>query len=381
MGRAVRSRTKILLVIRQLILGGAESQTYELARGLDKDKFEVVVCSLQSGGYFAKKLEAEGIPVRVVEKRWRYDFTIVPRLISLFRHERPNIVHCVMWTANMWGGLSAILTGVPRLVMSTRSIGVWKSRLHYLTGPLVFNRADLILANSVEVRNYMVQREGVRPDKIQVVYNGLDLGRFGRRPDHEEVERMRKEFGLPTKRPVVGIVANLSPQKDYPTFLRAAARVANHNSEICFFIVGDGILRPSIESEVTNLGLEGRVIFAGQRNDIERCLACMNVFVLSSIREGFSNALLEAMASSLPVVATRVGGNIEAVTEGKSGFLFEVGDDEGLAQYILRLINDPEEASRLGECGRRRVTQAFGMTGYLKGMATLYTNSLENSAS
>jgi glycosyltransferase involved in cell wall biosynthesis len=372
----VKNRTKVLLVIRQLILGGAESQTYELARGLDRDRFEVVVCSLQDGGHFAGKLEAEGIPVRVVLKRWRYDVSVVPRLVALFRRERPEIVHCVMWTANMWGGLAARLAGVPRLVLSTRSLGIWKGGLHYLTGPWTFNRADVVLANSGEVRNYMVQREGVHPERIQVIYNGLDPDRFGRRFSREQVKRLRLELGLPSAGPVVGTVANLLPQKDYPTLLHAAAQVVRHNPAACFLLIGDGPLRAQLETATARLGLSGRVVFAGQRNDVERCLACLDVFILCSVREGFSNALIEAMAAGLPVIATRVGGNLEAVREGDSGFLFEVGDDETLARLILRLIGNPEEAGVLGEQGRTRARREFGMTEYLRRMATLYTDVL-----
>ena len=376
----MRSRAKILLLIRQLIIGGAESQTYELAKGLDRNKYQVSVCSLQSGGYFAEKMQAEGIPVSVVAKRWCYDFTVVPRLVSLFRRERPDIVHCVMWTANMWGGLAARLAQVPRLVLSTRSIGIWKRKIHYIAGPLIFNRADLVLANSVEVGNYMMEQEGVRPDKIQVIYNGLDLGRYCKRPGREEAASIRIAFGLPPKGPVIGIVANLSPQKDYWTFLRAAARAAKHNNEVSFLIVGDGTLRASLKAEAARLGLARRVVFAGQRPDVERCLACMDAFVLCSLREGFSNALIEAMASGLPVVATRVGGNIEAVRESESGFLFEVGDDKALAYYILRLINNREESRVLGEHGRQRAMREFSMTEYLRRMDMIYTELLGHAS-
>jgi glycosyltransferase involved in cell wall biosynthesis len=368
----MKRRLKIVLLIRQLILGGAESQTYELAKGLDKDKFEVVVCSLQQGGYFAPKLQAEGIPIRVVEKRWRYDATVVPRLVSLFRRENPQIVHCVMWTANMWGGLAAKLAGVPHLVVSTRSTGVWKNWLHYSTGALVFNRADVILANSSGVRNYMVEKEGILPEKIQTIYNGLDLSRLCEPFNGEEALRMRMELGLPRSGPVVGIVANLSPQKDYPTFLKAAKRIAGIDENVSFLIVGDGELRRSLEAMADRFGIADRVVFAGMRNDVDRCLGCMDVFVLCSVREGFSNALIEAMAAGLPVVATKVGGNTDAVEPGESGFLVQVGDSEALADYILRLVRDPGESRTMGQRGRMRVKRDFAMPAFLSRMENLY---------
>lgn len=372
----MKNRIKVMIVIRQLIVGGAESQTYELARGLDREKFEVTVCSLQNGGHFAKELEIEGIPVRVVRKRGKYDVSIIPRLITLFKQERPDIIHCVMWTANMWGGLCARLAGIPRLVMSTRSIGIWKKRIHYLTGPLIFNHADRVLANSMEVRNYMVQRESVNKNKIQVVYNGLDTGKFGKSFSPEEVQKIRKELGLPPMGPVIGIVANLSPQKDYPTLLQAAVQVAKANEDARFLIVGDGPLRASLQAETIRLGLEGRVVFTGLRTDVDRCLSCMDTFVLSSVREGFSNALLEAMAMGLPVVASRVGGNIEAVKVGESGYLFQPGDYNELARYILRLIGNPGQARIMGENGKKRAMRDFSNSHYLKQMENLYINLL-----
>lgn len=375
----MNSRRKILLVIRQLQIGGAESQAFELAKRLDKNKFEVVVCALQSGGYFSEKLVKEGIPVCFVAKRWRYDFTVLPRLVALFSKEKPDIVHCVMWTANMWGGLAAKLARVPKLLLSSRNLGIWKNKVHYLTGPFIFNLADLNLANSTEVKNYMIHKEGVRPDLVSVVYNGLDLERFVKRIIPEEVDKTRLTVGLPSNGPVVGIVANLAHRKDYPTFLRAASRVAKKNREVRFLVVGEGDLRSLLETETKRLGLQDRVVFAGQRPDVERCLACMDIFVLSSIREGFSNALIEAMAMGLPVIASRVGGNIDAVVEGETGFLFEPGDDEALAGHILAQLDNPSKATALGEAGRRRVSEQFSMERFIDQMQTIYSKLTEDS--
>ncbi len=366
------------MIIRQLRIGGAESQTFELAKGLDKDKFEVVVCALEPGGYFAEKLKAAEIPVYFVAKHWRYDFTIIPRLIAFIRNENPDIVHCWMWTANIWGGLASKLSKTPKLLLSTRNIGTWKKRPHYLLGRLLFNRADLNLANSSEVRNYMIHKEGISPDLIRVVHNGVDLSRYIKRFTSDEVKTMRLSNGLPGNGLVVGIVANLAPRKDYPTFLRAAQKVIKARNGVSFLVVGEGELRSALESEARKLGLDGRIVFAGRRQDVECCLACMDVFVISSQREGFSNALLEAMAMGLPVVASRVGGNVDAVQEGQSGFLFEIGNDEELAMHLLKLINNPEQSKKMGELGRQMVMSEFGMGNYIQKMETIYSELLEN---
>jgi len=368
-------RKKVLILIRQLDLGGAEAQTFELSRGL-AGTFQVVVCTLRSGGIFYDQLKKEGIPVAVIQKRCRYDLTLIPRLVKLIRMENPDILHCVMWTANIWGGLAWLFSKKPKLILSSRSIGIWKSRAHLLIGTIIFNRADLVLANSLEVRDYMVAYEHVRPDLIRIVHNGVNLERFSGASSGEISEGLRKELGIGSSAFVVGTVANLTPQKDYPTLLAAAQIVAAKKPEVVFLIVGDGILRSEIEREVASRDLASRFRFTGQRRDVERLLACMNVFVLSSKREGFSNALLEAMASGLPTIATRVGGNISATIEGTTGYLFDGGDAAELARLIVHLVDNARISREMGVAAKARVIDGFGMGPFLSNMAEVYMNVL-----
>jgi L-malate glycosyltransferase len=376
----MKKKTKILFIIRQLIIGGAESQLYELARRLDKGKYNVIVCSLSEGGYYHEKLQNEGIEVRVIKKKWRYDILPLFRILALIIKIKPKIVHCVMWTANMWGGLAALFAGSPKIILSTRSIGIWKKRIHYISGPFIFNRADLILANSKEVRNYMVKNEGIREDLIEIVYNGLDTAKYEDVRNGVDRANNIEKMGIPKDAFVIGCVANLSIQKDHKTLLAAAKRTLELHKNIYFLLVGDGVLRNMLENEARMIGIEDRIIFAGQRKDINKMLACMDIFVLTSIREGLSNALLEAMASGLPAIVTRIGGNIETIEDGRSGFLFDVGDDKKLAELINILYEKNDLRKQMGEFNKNRVRNIFNMDAHIKRMDEIYKKVLVGTA-
>ena len=180
---------------------------------------------------------------------------------------------------------------------------------------------------------------------------GIDLSRFARPVSSDAA---REEMGVGTSR-VVGIVAKLSAVKGHEHFLRAAARVRERRSDVIFLVVGDGPLRPQLESLTEELGLADAVRFVGVRKDIPEVLGLMDVFVLSSLSEGAPNVILEAMAAGLPVVASNVGGVPDIVRDGETGRLVEPGDHEALADAVLDILNDETRAGLMGRLARNVV--------------------------
>ncbi len=375
-------KVKIVYVIGTLDVGGTEGQLVELVLRLDQDRFDPVVCCLSPGGALEGLLTERGIPVHVVNFRGFRKATggfirsaphvarAVVRLWRLLRGERPAIVHGFLFWAYILGGLVARAARVPIFVSSRRSLGHFKAdKPHYLFWERMVNRiTDLVIANSEAVRQDVILRERLPASKVMVIYNGLDLSRFDIPPD----EQLRESLGLSKRAPVIGIVANFIHYKGYEFFLEAWASVVKKCPEGVALLVGDGPLRQEFEAKVEAVGLGQWVRFLGTRQDVPRLLALMDLVVHPSLEEGFSNAILEAMAAGRPVIATTVGGNAEAVIQGKTGLLVPPRDSEALANAMLRLLEHPAEAAEFGGAGRRRVAEQFQLPAMVRQYQEVY---------
>jgi len=222
----------------------------------------------------------------------------------------------------------------------------------------LLGRVDRFLAVAESHRRYLVEREGLPADRVEVVYNGVDTARY--RPRPPDPARAR-QLGLGGDKRWLVTVASLKPLKRIDLLIDAFARVVAERPELGLLIVGDGPERAALEARVRRLGLEDWVVFLGLREEVEKILNLSELFVLSSRTEAFPNALLEAMASGLPVVATNVGSVPELVEHGKSGLLVEPGDAEALARAILEVTADRSRARAMGEQGRSVVESRFGL--------------------
>jgi glycosyltransferase involved in cell wall biosynthesis len=210
---------------------------------------------------------------------------------------------------------------------------------------------------------------------VIVIYNGLNTHGFSAFPPgaHEQV---RGELGIPLDAFAVGSVGRLHPQKGYDLLLQAVGFLHTRIPTLRVLIVGEGEARPALEQQRRELGLEEVVIFAGERRDIPAMLSALDGFVSASRWEGLSNAVLEAAAAGLPVIATRVGGTPEIVLDGETGLLVEPEDAQGLATAILQLYENPELRRRLGQAGQQRVEAAFTLRTTIQKTGQLYTRLL-----
>ena len=356
--------TKILFVIGTLAVGGSETQLMELASRLDRRRFEPVVCSLFSGGDLVAPLRARGVRVHEL------DFDALPvgrlwfltglpaiaralwQLWRLIRRERPAILHGVLLWAYVLGTFLGRAAGVPVIIASRRSLGLFKAdKPHYLFLERMGNRlTDLVIANSEAVREDTLQRENVRREDIVVIHNGLDLARFDAAPDE------RLAAGLELGRgPRVIVVSNLIYYKGHEHFFRAWAGVVGRFPNAVAMLVGDGLQRPALDVLAEELGIRSSLRFLGVRHDVPGLLALADVYVHPSLQEGFSNAVLEAMGAGKAIVATRVGGNAEAIVDGETGILVPPADPDALRRGILRLLEDPDHARQMGARARDRV--------------------------
>lgn len=382
-------RKKILYVIGTLDVGGAETQLVELATRLDRSKFEPVVCCLSSGGELAARLETAGVPlhrlgfqgfpasrfgyVGCLPSAWR----LLRQFWTIMRRERPQLLHGFLFWAYVLGTFVGRPAGIPFIVASRRSLGLFKAdRPHYLLLEQLANRmTDVFIANSEAVRQDTASRERIRLQDILVIRNGLDLARFSE-PSQPSLAAALELTGTPR----VIVVSNFIRYKGHEYFFHAWRDVLAQFPSAIALLVGDGVLRGELEQLADALGIRHSLRFLGVRHDVPELLALADVYVHPSLQEGYSNALLEAMAAGRAVVATAVGGNVEAVDDGVTGLLVPPRDSGALSSAMLRLLITAGLARDMGERARQFVREQHAMDGMVRAYESVYADLLSRAS-
>lgn len=359
-------------LLYSLDTGGMELGVLKLLSGMAGSSVEPSVCSLTPFEARHAVWPSDG-RVRGIRRRRGNDPGVVLKLVGLFRKERPDVVHTHAWGTLCEGVAAAKLAGVPHIVhgehgtMETRPRNVWiQARL--------WRRVDRLLSVSDSLAARMSDVTGVPREAITVIRNGVDLQRF------DEIDRAaaRASLGIAADRFVAGTVGRLVAVKDHEGLIDAARRVRGERPDLVVLVAGDGELRAPLEARVQAAGLAGTVRFLGERADVNRVMAAMDVFILNSRSEGMSNTVLEAMASGLPVIATRVGGNPELVVDGETGILVPATSPDQTAAAILRLGADPATRRAMGDAGRLRAHSEFSLRGMLQRYAEMYASLVRN---
>jgi glycosyltransferase involved in cell wall biosynthesis len=326
-------------------MGGLEKLLVELARHTDRRRFDLSFVSLGGRGVLAEDVEACGWSVTALERPSGFHPRLVLQLARLFRRWRIDVVHTHDERPHVYGAIAGRLAAVTRVIHTRhRGQNLAVSPRQALLLRFVTTLTDRFVCVSRDSAR-LAARQGVSSRKLCVVWNGIDTTRF-------QANRTSLDG------PVVA-VARLSPEKDVETLLRAIALAARGRLTFHLEVAGDGPCMPILRRLTTELGLNDRVQLLGQVREIPRLLARAGIFVLPSRTEGVSLTLLEAMASGLPVVTTRVGGNPEVVEEGVTGLLVSPGDPAALAEALLQLESSPEKRLRFGMAGRARVEEHF----------------------
>jgi len=310
---------KLLLLIPTLDRSGAEKQLTLLATHLPRNEFSVHVACLTRPGPYAAHVEAAGIPVTVLNKRWRCDPIALGRLRKFLKECRPDILHTWLFAANAYGRLAAGSRPAFPIIVSERCVDSWKSGWQLWLDRKLAARTARLVGNSQSVADFY-RASGIPVGKLGVIHNGVGLPVVAA----DARDNLRRELGLPATGYVVGYIGRLARQKRVIDLVWAFELIRVMHGEVCFVIAGDGPERAKLEQFTHDLEIAARVRFLGHRDDAERIMPAFDLFWLASDFEGLSNSIMEAMAAGLPVVASDIPPNRELVAHGETGYLAPV---------------------------------------------------------
>jgi glycosyltransferase involved in cell wall biosynthesis len=361
------------------IQAGGEQALLRIIRYLPRNRFRPSVVTFNVKPRSVRILRELECPLYVFPLRRTYGWSGLKtalRLRRLLAAKSPGIVHTFFETSNTWGGLITKLSFGPMLVSSRRDMGVLRSTKHRLAYKVINLLSDRVLAVSQEVRRFCIECEQIRPDKVLTVYNGVDLSWVDRADDGGV---LRKKLELDKASRLVTTVANIRRLKGLDVFIKAAAIVRSRVKSAVFAIAGwpnEPQYFAELQQLVADLGLQSSVRFLGEMENVFPLLKQSDVFCLLSRTEGFSNALLEAMACQLPCVATRIGGNAEAIDNGSNGYLVPTEDAQAAADRVATLLESPERASQIGQAARRTVEAKFTVENMITQLIKAYSGLL-----
>ncbi|EKS35614.1 glycosyltransferase [Afipia clevelandensis] len=369
------STQHILFVTKKMVMGGAERHLMQILPALKARGFAVELFVLERGGELESELVKAGItisgPLRY-SSRATHLFAAASELYLRIRAVRPDILHFFLPEPYLIGAMAGIAAGHRTMIMSRRSLAHYQQRYPWLgrVERFLHRRMTVLLGNSQAVVDELVAEAGDR-GKIGLIHNGVTVGQLadeGTRPEQ------RAALGLPADAFVMVIVANLFRYKGHADLLDALGTIASQLLQPWRLMVvgrdeGEG---SQLRLQAERLGIADRILWLGERRDVQDILAAADVSLLVSHQEGFSNALIEAMGQGLPVIATAVGGNVDAIVDGESGLLVPAQNSAALAVEILDIAMQPQRRQAMGLAARERVLGLFSQDACVSRYARLY---------
>ncbi len=355
---------RICHLISCLDVGGAEMSLFRLLSAIDRNRFQSSVTSLIPPGRVGEQIRQSGFPVRSLSmKRGRVSPRALLTLTRLLRRDRPDVLMTWLYHSDLLGLVAGKMAGIPSIVWNLRAAGVDMSRYRKLSGwtlkicTKLSSLPNAVVANSTSAKMFH-EHIGYRPRRWAVIRNGVNHEVF--KPDAEARNSMRNELGLAPEALAIGLVARFDPMKDHETFMAAARAVAQANDSAVFVLAGKGMTKQnhSLAPILSESPFGSRVCLLGEREDVPRLMAALDVVCSSSLSESFPNTIAEAMACGLTCVATDVGDSASII--GDTGLVVAPGQPDALARGLLRVIEmDRSTRKMLGCAARERIIQNF----------------------
>ena len=372
-----RDRIRVVELLATGSSGGAQEHLYNLVTRMDRARYEVSVLAL-SGGPGVRRLERTGVNVCVLDEMT--DEEAVAAVAAHLAAVDADVVHNHMYRAEVVGTQAALALAAsgrrrPFVVGTVHSSRIRSEEDRDLIRRLTPRMDHLVAVSRAIVRK--LEDEGRVGAPISLIYNGVDLARYS---EQAACPTLLSEYQIPAGAPIVGVVARLEAEKGHPTLLEAWPAVLGAAPDARLLVVGEGSQRELLEAQASSLGLlDGRsssITFTGRRDDVPAVTAALDVAVLPSYREAQGLSILEAMALSRPVVASAVGGIPEMIDDGRTGLLVPPHDPGALAAAIVKLIENPDLAARIGRAGHDLVHERFCVEQMVRAVETIYDEAV-----
>ncbi|HUJ11580.1 MAG TPA: glycosyltransferase [Verrucomicrobiae bacterium] len=348
---------RILYLTQGMGVGGTEKQLLHLLRSLDRTRFAPTLAVFSADGVLRAAFEEAAVPIinlgfrqPLLQYRNR---TGLLEFLKLLHAGQFSIVHSLLYHPNVLAAVCGRCAGIRHIVLSERNLGYFHKGFHRLVARVVYRLADSVTTNSNPAGKFLLECKMATPRKLVVIPNGIPLPPISGCPS--AMAAARQTFGLPPTGPVVATLGRFAPIKGHAHFVAACAIVAQRFPNVTFALAGEGASRETLLKQTTALGLTSRIRFVGQVDDPAAFLVGLDAFVLPSLSEAMSNALMEAMAAARPIVATAVGGNVELIEHERTGLLVPPADPSALAEAICTLLGDPERGRCLGQAARAKI--------------------------
>jgi glycosyltransferase involved in cell wall biosynthesis len=359
-------RLRILRVVIGLNQGGVQQAVLNLFKGLDLGRFEPIACAIENSGAIGKEIEAAGFEVITLGYK-RQSLATINALRQLMVKRCIDIVHASSYHPSFYARIAGVLADVPVLISHEHVVFDHQRFQRVLTNRLLESRTDAFISVGRMVADQVKKWYRYPAEKVKVIHNGVDLARFAPATDRSP---LRATLDLPSDRNIVAMVARLDPEKGHQTLFEAIRILDDHST--IYLVIGTGRHEAEIRAEAVRLGVCSQVHFLGLRRDIPELLQAVDIFAFPTLQEGFSNALIEAMASGCAIVASDYPSNMEAVEHEISALISPRLDASALAVNLARLLHDSDLQKRLAMAARKRAEHEFSLEANAMKTATLY---------
>ena len=366
---------RIIHLVLNLKMGGLETWVVHFAKKIKDNQFSPMVCCLESNTDLGASLKDHDIPVVTLDKREGYDFFLPGRLAKMMRDYQSPLLHTHNWDAHLYGTVAARIASVPVIIHTQHGAFHHRSWKNDLLRPILGRCIDRFIGVSDGVSLFAKQSRWAPEEKVMTIINGVDPTPY-RSPLEADRIRIRASLSIPLDAPIIINVARMNEVKDHDTLLKAFCILKATIPSAHLMLVGDGNLCPLLKGTAVRMGIEKFVHFIGIRTDVPDLLRAADLFVLSSLSEGISLSLLEAMSAGLPVAATDVGGNPSVVVANKTGLLVPPRNPAQMASVIQMILDDKALSKTMGEAGYGRVLSHFSFNQMADAYMGLYRELL-----